>query len=136
MHLPYSRCLGWNVKLHWFCLDCKINTRLLVLVHVKYFTCLWHFKCCTISLKIDDIIIKIARPKRFFIQQNGKYKSTEERFSYKVTIVAGFLPNKTLKSDTRRPEDQRHWPAELFFSSWVVCSSQRSTQRRHRRSKT
>ena len=31
---PYSRCLRRNIKLHWFCLDCKINTRLLVLVHV------------------------------------------------------------------------------------------------------
>ena len=34
IHLPYSRCLRGNVKLHWFSLDCKINTRLLVLVHV------------------------------------------------------------------------------------------------------
>ena len=40
MHLPYSRCLRRNIKLHWFCLDCKINTRLLVLVHVILQLCL------------------------------------------------------------------------------------------------
>ena len=40
VHLPYSRCLRWHIKLHWFCLDCKINTRLLVLVHVILQLCL------------------------------------------------------------------------------------------------